>query len=57
MLKSLVSPIWLDWDEVVREGMKAWNWKKLQSIVHKLALGQLCTTYGSIKIVLNFARG
>jgi hypothetical protein len=39
MLKSLVGPIWLDWDEVMREGMKAWKGKNLQCTTCKLALG------------------
>ncbi len=51
MLKCFVNPICFGWDEVVKEGVKAWKGKKLHSIVCKLALG------ATIIIISNFAIG
>jgi hypothetical protein len=39
MLKCLVNPRCFGWDEVVKEGVKAWKGKKLHSNVCELALG------------------
>jgi hypothetical protein len=39
MVRCFISSICFDWDEVGREGVKAWKGKKLHNIACKLALG------------------